>query len=135
MKETHKQLKLHWNVLRWHVRYIYSLLIEKDIGDQWNISVKLPCVYEYFSYGELNFFRKSYLSLSLFSCYCVSRTSVLSLSTWNIYMLESIRFFFFAFQWSALVWGDLEPSYACMNFSPPVKSIRWWQAAYESGSV
>ena len=39
------------------------------------------------------------------------------------------------FQWGARPWGDLEPLYACLNFSPPVNSISWWQAAFEWGSV
>ena len=30
------------------------------------------------------------------------------------------------FQWSVLAWGDLEPSYARVNFFPPVKSISWY---------
>ena len=38
------------------------------------------------------------------------------------------------FQWSELAWGNLEPSYACMNFFPPINSISWWQAAFEWGS-
>ena len=33
------------------------------------------------------------------------------------------------FHWSAR--GDLEPSYACMNFFPPVNSVNWWQTAFE----
>ena len=32
------------------------------------------------------------------------------------------------FQWSALAWDDLAPSYPYVNFFPPVNSVSWWQA-------
>ena len=38
-------------------------------------------------------------------------------------------------QWIALAWGDLEPSYACVNFFPPISSVSWWQAGSWWGSV
>ena len=38
-------------------------------------------------------------------------------------------------QLSALAWGDLEPSYAYVNFSPPLNSVSWRQAAFEWRSV
>ena len=34
--------------------YTYSLLIEKDICDCWNISVKLPCVYVFLSFRSFH---------------------------------------------------------------------------------
>ena len=39
------------------------------------------------------------------------------------------------FQWSTLTWSDLEPSYPCMNFFPPINTVSWWQAVFEWGSV
>ena len=39
------------------------------------------------------------------------------------------------FQWGTLAWGNLELSYACVNFFLPVNSISWWQAAFEWGGV
>ena len=38
-------------------------------------------------------------------------------------------------QWNTLTLGDLEPSYACVNFFPTFNSVSWWQAAFEWGSV
>ena len=35
------------------------------------------------------------------------------------------------FKWSGLAWGDLQPTYAYMNFFPPVNSVSWWQTAFE----
>ena len=49
--------------------YIYSLLIEKDISDHQNISVKLLCVYVCLSSGDLFIF--------FYSC-CIIHTLVLS---------------------------------------------------------
>ena len=39
------------------------------------------------------------------------------------------------FQWNALAWGDLEPSYASVNFFLLANSVSWWQRAFEWGSV
>ena len=49
------------NVKTWHCfypmfTYIYFLLIEKDISDRWNISIKLPCVCVHLSSGDLFIF-------------------------------------------------------------------------------
>jgi hypothetical protein len=42
-----------WYCLYCVFTYIYSLLIERDICDCQNISVKCPCVYVYVSSGDL----------------------------------------------------------------------------------
>ena len=39
------------------------------------------------------------------------------------------------FQWIALAWGDIEFSYACVHFFPPVNCFSWWKAAFEWGNV
>ena len=49
-------LKLTWCHLYCVFTYIYSLLIEKDIYDCWNVLVKLPCVYVCFSSRDLFIF-------------------------------------------------------------------------------
>jgi len=51
--------------------YIYSLLIERDICDCWNVSVKLLCVYVYLSSEDLFIF--SVRVSSFFSYFCVMR--------------------------------------------------------------
>ena len=61
--------------------YIYSLLIEKDICNRRNISVKLLCVYVCLSSGDHFIFWISFLFLS---CCYVIHTSVLSLSKWSL---------------------------------------------------
>ena len=61
--------------------YTYSLLIEKDIYDCWNVSVKLPCIYVCLSSGDL--FSFSVRVSSFFSYFCVIRTSALFFSTWS----------------------------------------------------
>ena len=79
--------KINWNVLtiadvsldqkRVCVKretYIYSLLIEKDICDHKNVSVKLPCVYVCLSCGDHSMF----LVRVSFSYFWVTHTSVLS---------------------------------------------------------
>ena len=49
--------------------YIYSLLIEKDLRESKNVSVKFPCVYfGPLIQGSLSFFGKSFRFLFLFSC-------------------------------------------------------------------
>ena len=48
--------------------YIYPLVIDKDICDCWNISVKLPCVYVCHSSGYLFIFSVRFASL--FSYFC-----------------------------------------------------------------
>ena len=54
-------------------------------------------------------------------------------------MLEKYLTFFLCkpggYHWSALAWGNLEPSYACMGFFPAVHSVSWWQATFDWGSV
>ena len=54
---------------------------------------------------------------------------------WFVTLWESIRTFVLrkpgGFQWSALLCGDLELSYAYVNFSPLVNSVNWWQATFE----
>ena len=47
--------------------YIYSLLIEKDICDCWNVSVEIPCLCVAFIRRSLHFFGKSFL-FSPFFC-------------------------------------------------------------------
>ena len=47
--------------------YIYSLLIEKDICDCWNISIMLACVYVCLSSGDLFIFLVRVSSSSSFS--------------------------------------------------------------------
>ena len=39
------------------------------------------------------------------------------------------------FQWSALAWGDLEPSYTCVSFLLPLNNVSWLYATFEWGSV
>ena len=51
--------------LYWLFIYIYSLLIEEDIFDRQNISVKLPCVYVCLSSGYLFIFKIFFLSFFL----------------------------------------------------------------------
>ena len=46
--------------------YIHSLLIEKDICDCRNVSVKLPCVYLCLSSGDLFIFSASFVFLFIF---------------------------------------------------------------------
>jgi len=48
--------------------YIYSLLIENDICDCQNVSVKLTCVYMCLSFGDLFIF--SIIVSSFFSYFC-----------------------------------------------------------------
>ena len=56
-----------WRHLYCVFTYIYSLLIEKDIYNCRNVSVKLPCVYLCLSFGDLFFFRQEFfLFLFLF---------------------------------------------------------------------
>ena len=58
-----------WRHLFCVFAYIYSLLIEKDICDCRNISVKFLCVYVCLLSGDLFiFFSKSFLFLFLFLC-------------------------------------------------------------------
>ena len=63
---------------------IYSLLIEKDICDWWNVSVKL-CVYVCLSSGDLFIF--SVRVSSFFTYCCVICTLVLSFSCDNFFLI------------------------------------------------
>ena len=58
--------------------------------------------------------------------YRVSRSVKPRLFTSIIPLLEKYPTFFLRkpgeFQWSALAWGDLEPSYSCVSFFPPFNS-------------
>ena len=88
MKGTHKHKKA--SLIQHHLycvfTYIYSLLIEKDICDCQNVSVKLPCVYVCLSSGDLFIF--SVRVSSCFSYFFVIRTSVLFLSMWFIFSVR-----------------------------------------------
>ena len=68
--------------------YIYSFLIEKEICDCRNLSVKLPCIYMCLSFGNLFIF--SLNVFSFFSYFRVIHTLVLSLSMWSHRCLKQI---------------------------------------------
>ena len=61
-----------------YVHVHFSLLIEKDICDYWNVSVKLPCVYLCLTSGDLFIFLVRVASF--YSYFCVICALVLSLS-------------------------------------------------------
>jgi hypothetical protein len=57
-----------WNHLYNVFTYIYSLMIEKDICDCQNISIKLLCVYLCLSFGDLFVFSVRVFSFYLYFC-------------------------------------------------------------------
>ena len=79
---THSKDGATW--VTWHhlycvFTYSYSLLIEENICDCRNVSVRLPCVYLCISSGDLLIF--SARVSSFYSYFCVIHNSVLSPST------------------------------------------------------
>ena len=71
--------------------YIYSLLIEKDPCECWNISVKFVCalfIYLYLSSRELFIFSVSFSSF--YSYFCVICTSVRFPSIWSQIFIQLV---------------------------------------------
>ena len=75
-------------------KYIYSLLIDKDLYESWNVSIKFSCtllVYLYLLSGELYiFFSKRFPFLFLFLCYITN--------------IAKIRQFFITFFMISMLW-------------------------------
>ena len=66
------------------VTYIYFLLIEKDVCDRRNVSVKLPCVYVYPSFGYLIIF--SVRVSSFFSHFCIYKLVYIQLNLKGLFI-------------------------------------------------
>ena len=111
--------KLHWYVLtiidvflnqkRVNVclycvfTYIYSLLIEKDICDHQNASVKLPYVYVCYSFGDLFIFSVRVSSFcSYFYVNCIKHSNDKLLVTLVMFW----RYICFCFQLRAYIFGS-----------------------------
>ena len=67
--------------------YVYSLLIEKDICDSLNVSVKLPCVYMCLSSKDLFIYFFSIRVSTYFSYFCVNHTYPFQ---WSLYIGTTI---------------------------------------------
>ena len=62
---------------------------------------------------------------------CLPSIMMLQITIYYYSVGKYPSFFFFlrkpsGFQWSALTWCDLEPSYVHVNFLPSVNNVSWW---------
>ena len=85
-------LQLLWCNLYHVFPYIYSFLIEEDICDRCNVSVKLPCVYVRRSSRDLFIFCKSFLFLFLLLCYPYFSTFSFHVVSNHIFFYSLIRY-------------------------------------------
>ena len=128
--------------IKWHqflmCSHIYNLLIERDICDCRNVSIKFPCIYLWLSSRDLLVFS---VRVSFFySCFCIIFLHYsLNYSKCTTLLEKYLTFFFCE--------NLVNCNEACLHeatlnlhrhtsiFLPPVNSISWWQAAFERSSV
>ena len=89
--------------------YIYSLLIEKDIYNCGNVSVKLPCVCVCLSFGDIFVFSVRISSFSSYFCVLL----VFLLSYWGIlFLCVSVHCFYkmyLIFSWLCCYMAQMNP--------------------------
>ena len=86
-------LQLGWHYIYCVFRYIYSLLIDKDVCDRRNVLLKFPCVYMCLSSGDIftfsvrvsSFFSYFYEAILFRFNYClkITKIQVIHHKTWQ----------------------------------------------------